>query len=775
MEERGMHRMEMLAPAGNREALERACAAGADAVYLGFSAFSARAGAGNFDREALEAALHFAHLHHMHVHVAVNTLVKDTEIAEVMEVLSLLNSLRVDAVLVQDLGILYLARKCFPSLPLHASTQMAIHNESGVAFCQAQGIRRVVLARECSLEEIRRCTAFGKDPDHPVEIEVFCHGAQCVSVSGECLFSSCIGGRSGNRGRCAQPCRLMYTYQGVQGAWLSPRDVCMRGNLDALQAAGVDSLKIEGRLKRPEYVATVTESYSRGIRQARDGEDSRPDAGEMEDLRQIFQRGGFMDGYAMGAEDAAVIDSEHVSHRGVSIGRVTEVTRDGRFAGVLLTRDLADTDQLAFSHTRDGEMIYSGLSVRAGETARIRLRPGMSVRPGCEVRRLTSAAQLQAAERLPIPAIPVSAFLTALPGEPLTLRVSDGESEAVCTGDRVEAAQKRALSAEEAERAIGKTGDTPFVLTAFSSKTEGAFVPASALNALRREALLSLEEKRTAAFARGAGESFPPDACVLPEGTEPSLLMFADPEQLQELPGDMRPVWMPEDYREDALEKGLSDLPRGVWLHLPMVCEESTLQELHAFVSRHTDKLGGVVLGSVGQLGLAWPLPYGTGSGVPVLNRRAAQFLFAQGCAFVTASPECSKTELESLTEACGRILVPAFGRTQLMLLHHCPARTLLGLSSGHRDCRMCDTGDRHALKDTFLEDRFGEKLPLVRVRLPEGCLVRLLSSRPVNLVRKARELAGEPPLSIELGPHDRYPACLEEQATTGHWGRGVE
>ena len=238
-------KLENLAPAGNREALDRAAAAGADAVYLGYAAFSARAGAGNFDEEQLREAVHFAHLHHIRVHVTVNTLIKDGELAGVMDVLRLLNEVKVDAVLVQDLGVMHLARTCFPDLPIHASTQMALHNAAGVRFVQRHGLTRAVLARECSLSEIRKASDVG------IEIEVFGHGAQCVAVSGQCLFSSMIGGRSGNRGRCAQPCRLPYTYRGETAAWLSPRDVCMRDHLPELVKAGACSIKLEGRLKRP--------------------------------------------------------------------------------------------------------------------------------------------------------------------------------------------------------------------------------------------------------------------------------------------------------------------------------------------------------------------------------------------------------------------------------------------------------------------------------------------------------------------------------------------
>src|SRR5699024_7744433 len=175
--------------------------------------------------------------------------------AEVGEVLSLLNRLRVDGVLVQDLAVADMLCTRFPDLPVHASTQMALHNVSGVRFARALGCVRVVLARECGLDVIRDAAREG------LEIEVFGHGAQCVGVSGECLFSSMLGERSGNRGRCAQPCRLPYTYRGKTAAWLSPRDVCLRDDLPALAGAGVASVKLEGRLERPEYVAVTGASY----------------------------------------------------------------------------------------------------------------------------------------------------------------------------------------------------------------------------------------------------------------------------------------------------------------------------------------------------------------------------------------------------------------------------------------------------------------------------------------------------------------------------------
>ena len=770
--------MENLAPAGNWDALRSAVAAGADAVYLGYAAYSARAGAGNFDEQQLRDAVRFAHLHHVRVHVTVNTLIKDGEMAGVVDVLRLLSEIRVDAVLVQDLGVLRMARRCFPDLPIHASTQMAIHNATGVRFCRNQGMTRAVLARECSAAEIALAAKEG------IEIEVFGHGAQCVAVSGECLFSSVVGGRSGNRGRCAQPCRLLYTYRGKTAAWLSPRDVCMRDDLPELNKAGVASIKLEGRLKRPEYVATIANSYRNAIDAMDNGHFRKADENEITGLRQIFSRGGFMRGYAMGAEDAGVIDPARVSHGGVKIGRVEFAA--GNMARVRLDRSLDDGDGLQIRTAQgDAELIYAGHDTEAGQIAVVRLRPDIRTKAGDEVYRLTSEKQLQWARSLAIPAIPADMALIAYPGKPLALTMTDGESSVTVTGDTVAPAQSRAMSEEDARRSLGKLSDTPFSLRALTVQTAGAFVPVSVLNQLRREACQQLAEARIAAFTRKAGREEPADDLIYPDTPDaPSMAIVRTREQADAMQGaaDLL-VWYPEDFRADALESGLRDMPDGVWLQLPTVCEEKTLDALDAFVQRNAGKLGGIVLGSVGQLGRTWNVPMGAGSGIPVMNRRAAQFLLEQGCRFVTASSELSGAELRTLMQNHPPVVVPAYGREQLMLLHHCPTRTYLGLTKGHAACRMCDQHSPDALAGQTLTDRRGTVYPLLRQRLPEGCLVRLMNALPTNHIRRVRQ-AGYAPMMVLTTENAQEAADVravmdgemrELEGTSNHWNRPVE
>ncbi len=247
---------ELLAPAGSLESFFAAMEKGADAVYAGLRDFSARARSKNFTLYQMERMLAYAHEKGKKVYVTLNTLIKEDELPQLVEILSSLASMRADGIIIQDMAVARLARNHFPSIPLHASTQMTIHNSPGVRMLHELGFQRVVLARELSFEEIAAITA-----STPAEIEVFVHGALCFSISGQCFFSSYLGGHSGNRGRCAQPCRRLYTHRGKQGHYFSTSDLSAIEMVPALEDAGVKSLKIEGRMKSAEYVATVVEAY----------------------------------------------------------------------------------------------------------------------------------------------------------------------------------------------------------------------------------------------------------------------------------------------------------------------------------------------------------------------------------------------------------------------------------------------------------------------------------------------------------------------------------
>ena len=282
--------LELLAPAGSMEALRAAVQNGANAVYLGCGAFNARQSAKNFTPQTLTEAIKYCHIRGVAVHLTLNTLVSDKEIPEVTELIRHAAASGVDAFIVQDLGIVRLCRQIAPHIPVHGSTQMTVHSLPGVQLCAAWGLSRVVLSRELSREEIRYITA-----NSPIEIEVFAHGALCMCYSGQCYLSAAIGGRSGNRGRCAQPCRQSYGYGRWQSRYpLSLKDNCLAPYLQDLENMGVASLKLEGRMKRPEYVAAVTGVYRRAL-------DTGNVTREMaQTLHTAFHRQGFTDGYYTG-------------------------------------------------------------------------------------------------------------------------------------------------------------------------------------------------------------------------------------------------------------------------------------------------------------------------------------------------------------------------------------------------------------------------------------------------------------------------------------------
>ncbi len=282
--------IELLAPAGSMEALRAAVQNGANAVYLGCGSFNARQSAKNFTPQSLAEAVKYCHIRGVAVHLTLNTLVSDKELEACGALIRHAAECGVDAFIVQDLGVLHLCRKIAPTVPVHGSTQMTVHSLPGVLLCAAWGLTRVVLSRELSWDEIRYICK-----NSPIEIEVFAHGALCMSYSGQCYLSAAIGGRSGNRGRCAQPCRQCYGYSRRENKYpLSLKDNCLVNHLRELKDMGVASLKLEGRMKRPEYVAAVTDVYRKALDT---GEVSRP---MMEALLKAFNRQGFTDGYYTG-------------------------------------------------------------------------------------------------------------------------------------------------------------------------------------------------------------------------------------------------------------------------------------------------------------------------------------------------------------------------------------------------------------------------------------------------------------------------------------------
>ena len=723
--------VELLAPAGNMESLHAAIAAGADAVYMGTASFGARAEA-SFSAEKTKEAVDYAHLYGKKVHITVNTLCRQNELDSVRRVLDSLQTIGADAVLIQDAGILRTALLEFPSLCIHASTQMTIHQPSGIRWLRDIGVSRAVLARECSLETIRACCIPG------IETEVFVHGALCVSVSGQCGLSSWIGPRSGNRGRCAQPCRLSYTYRNQAGCWLSPADLCGLETLPALLEAGVFSLKIEGRLKRPEYVYTVTSLYRRALDQIRDGSFRPDDPEAMEELTQIFSRGQFTRGYAAGQEDRGIIYPDYAAARGVLLGTAEGKGKpvNGAFlTKIRLLRPLANGDGL---RAGDQTVIYSGPDVPGG-SAVLRLRS--SVPPGTNVWRTESEVQLSRAREAyddnrfaAAHPLPIDAELTAFPGKETSLRLTHDGISIKISAAPPQQADRLPLTEDTASRSLSKLGGTPFCLNRLTLHSAGAYLSSSALNALRRDGIARLTEAVISARCPAVRPFTVPASGTIPEPPAPDRLLTVLTSDFSEIPslyqaGADQVLFEPTDWTEKSLPGYFADTSFQFVLQLPPVCPDRVLDS----VSRLNQKRGLTLsLGSIGQLGAHLPGAAVCGPGVPVMNGEAERFLAEQGIRCVTLSRELSLEDIRSLPKALCCRLMPVYGRPRLMILTHCPERTYRGLSSGKKNCSFCSR--KEGVLGQNLIDQKQCSYPLIPCRFDEGCRVSLLAPRPTAL-----------------------------------------
>lgn len=465
-------RVELLAPAGSYEAFLGAVNAGADAVYLGGQQFGARAYADNFTTEEIVRALRVAHFYGKKIYLTVNTLLKEREMASLYEYLRPFYEAGLDGVIVQDFGVFCYIREHFPKLPLHVSTQMAVTGAQGAALLREQGAVRIVPARELSLKEVRKIKE-----EAGVEVECFIHGAMCYCYSGQCLFSSILGGRSGNRGRCAQPCRLPYEiYQGKKrlsgsGYPLSLKDMCTLAYLPSLLEAGIDSFKIEGRMKRPEYAAGVTAVYRKYIDlyYAEGAEGYKVEPEDMDRLRRLYIRSEVQTGYYERHNGKEMITLEKPGYEGCDDTLLSEI-RD---------RYIREPEKMR---------VWLQAQVKAGEP--LRLRIGSAGSP---------------AEKQSLHDGKKGSRKTAYAVTDQEAETGLGRPVAEVTGEIVQPAQRAPLSVEEVEKRLRKTGDSLLAVADCEISMEDAcFVPVRALNELRRAAVEAFEE--AVAQSRGTAD-----------------------------------------------------------------------------------------------------------------------------------------------------------------------------------------------------------------------------------------------------------------------------
>lgn len=490
-----MGNREVLAPAGTYECFRAAINAGADAVYLGGSMFGARAFAGNFEEAELIKAIRTAHLYGRKVYLTVNTLLRNDELEKLVQYVKPYYEEGLDAVIVQDYGVFAVLREAFPGLDLHASTQMTITGKYGAQLLKDMGAARVVPARELSAKEIRDIY-----DNVDVEIESFVHGALCYCYSGQCLLSSMIGGRSGNRGRCAQPCRLTYSANGISEKYLlSPKDMCTIEAVPDILDAGVYSLKIEGRMKSPEYVAGVSYAYRKYVdmylEKGRDG--YRVEEQDIRQLMDLYNRGGFCKGYYYAQNDKSMMTFDRPNHQGIVIGNI----KNGE---LILSQEVNPGDVLEFP---DGSEYTTPTGKKSG---RLALPKGVLKNPknGAAVYRTRNnelLGQLRAGYIDNDIKIPVRMEIFLKSGERACLKLLSGDKELVVYGDVLEPSDKRPAVREDVVKQLKKLGGTAFSSDEGSIVTEiqgSPFVPVRLLNDLRRNALEELESMLLSGYKR---------------------------------------------------------------------------------------------------------------------------------------------------------------------------------------------------------------------------------------------------------------------------------
>ncbi|WP_405380080.1 DUF3656 domain-containing protein [Phascolarctobacterium sp.] len=764
-------KIELLAPAGSWEALEAAVNAGADAVYMGGKAFGARAYASNFDEEEMAKAVYFAHMHRVRIYITVNTLVDDSELPELASYLMFLSNVGVDGIIVQDLGIIRLARKIVPELPLHASTQMTITNSSGVDFATAAGMERSVLARELSLKEIEAACSRGS------EIETFIHGALCVCYSGQCLMSSLIGGRSGNRGRCAQPCRLPYSLLNSKdenmlegkdaGQYLlSPKDMNTLQILPQLIDAGVVSYKIEGRMKRPEYVAVVVDAYRRAIDSYLAGDYKVP-AADLANIEQIFNR-DFTTAYMVNRPGREMMSDRRPNNRGVLVGRVTKIDKQHNKAVIKLDKEL---------HLGDGLEFWVSVGGRVGTTLTEMLCNGQSVssaQPGQQVtidvpngvrfndrvfRTLDSCLMAYAGQFFGPEAkhrIPVDAVVTAKLGQPMTVVLTDDEGN-VGYGETnfiVEEARKRPLDEAGVRKQLDRLGTTEYFLNSLTFEhDENVMVPMSEMNEARRMACEALDAARLEAFAPArtkvhsytekltpAAHKRQPVDCKLTVHCDSvakvNAALQAGAERIL-FGGDCYNHVLPtnDDYAKVA--EMCRKAGREVAFATPRIIKEAQLGYFDKLFALWEQLQPNYVY--INNNGL-WPLakkhqglPLVADMSLNIFNSQTLQFWQEQGACGAVLSPELTMTQVEQLASVSPLSLECMIqGRLEMMVSEYCVGGSFLGdLHKG-----ACKFNCREQL---FLGDRKDARFPIAT---DQFCKMHVLNAHELSMVANVQHMA---------------------------------
>ena len=765
--------IELLAPAGTYDAFLAATENGADAIYLGGKLFNARANASNFSLEELEEMVKFAHLRNVKIYVTLNTLLNNAELAEALDFAYDLYNINIDAVIVQDFGLAKVLHEYIPGLELHASTQMTVYNLAGVKELQKVGFKRVVLARELSFEEIKNIC-----DNTDVETEIFIHGALCISYSGQCLMSSMIGDRSGNRGKCAQPCRLPYTLlkndtEVAKGYLLSPKDLSMLDLISSIP--NVKSLKIEGRMKSPEYVATTVKTYRKYIDKYLNHEDFSINETDRKNIVQIFNRGGFTSAYLKKKQGSDMMCYEKPKNWGIYIGKVTSY--DGkRYIEVSNKAELNIGDGIEIWNNENTPPSTIISEIEGNKIGRIH----GNIHVGDKVYKTSDKNLMKMARE--------SFSRNFVKKSPIDMRVTIKKDEPICfeingmhyNSDTIpDIAQNKPVTKEKVIEQLSKTGDTPFKIENLDlTLDENLFLPISTLNDLRRNALKSYEEfvlnnvhdkvikkPLETNFKRSSKQINNITLCVRNLSED-----YLNLKNVDTIYVPFKEVLKNKETFEKALFKK--------YIMLPTITKNNYDILIKKHVLEFSKICDGFVLSNIGQL------EYFNGIDTDLIanytfnifNNCSIDYLSKLGFSKITLSPELTKEQINSLSYAIPSELM-VYGAQRVMTSEHCPVGNLIGKFSGSNACsKPCIKNDKF-----YLKDRLGMKFEVFPDNI--DCESTIYNSKITSIESKDLKInsiridvTDEPLNEVQkiINTHKSGQKMSGEKYTNGHIARSV-
>ncbi|MFR2666540.1 MAG: DUF3656 domain-containing U32 family peptidase [Clostridium sp.] len=783
-----MEKVEILAPAGSMESLVAAINKGADAVYLGGNKFSARAYASNFDNDNMLKAVDYAHSYDVKIYVTLNTILKENEIEEAVRYVGYLYEIGVDALIIQDLGLLKRIKEDFPLMEVHASTQMTIHNGEAAVYFKDKGFHRIVLSREMTLEEIKYISK-----DLGIETEMFVHGAICVAYSGQCLMSSMIGGRSGNRGRCAQPCRMEYTLRGeksgeTKGHLLSPKDMCTIEDVEDIVETGVYSLKIEGRMKRAEYVAGVVDNYKKAVNKVLYNKKYDEQAGKRQ-LLQLFNRSGFTNAYLKKNTGKDMMSFNSPKNSGISLGVVD------KSGDIVIKEDLAVGDGIRY---RDkgftlSKIVHNGNEVKSAKRGdKVKLYP-IDYKKGDELFKSLNKQLFDELEEYLKPytkKIPLNAVVNFAVDKPVAIKINYKGNDYEVLGDVVQKAEKRPLDQERIKEALKKSGEVAFKIENIEFENfEDGFMRVSDLNNLRRdiiekitkEVCRSYRRKRPAKGDKSKVSSEKTNveiicSCITKEQVEALIEMKIENIAVDLFSREKNSVKkkdlleLAEKYKDINFYVKTSTIVKGEFNKVV-----NTIEEVSSYIK-------GIITSNVGIISKFKDKLYIIGDyKLNIVNSQSLAF-YQEDVDVPTLSLELNRGEIKSLMKnANGNAAMVVYGKPELMISEYCPIGSTFGGRNKDSGCNgICS-------KDKFkLIDRVNEEL---RVMTDLYCRSYILNPVPLNIIDEIEELKGFGITTFRFDFRDETykevknvisilkngDAFDSKEYTKGHYRRGVE